>query len=370
MMRVTDGHRERVRSVGLADRGAWQQAADHHDDLGFFRPTGAHHGHLDRLGGIFRDRNARQGRRQQCHAAGIAQLQGRRTIPIDVGFLDGGLCRVVQGKQLRQRVVQGFQPGGNGVGAFGGNHSIGDVTQPVAVALDDAPAGKAQSRIDAEQPDHTQIAPHGQKPHSYRRAGGRAMLSCEWISGTGPMGLTHNRREPPLMKICVVTPYFRTETAWLQQAHDSVREQTVPAHHILICDGSEPAQIQSFQGSHIVLQRNYKDYGNTPRLIGCYHAIARGADAIAFLDADNWFDRGHLEGLERFARDNRLDACSSGRMLHRLDGSWMAKCSQVNARPLIDTSCLLVMKPAFQHLLAWTLFPNAVAAEADQHVWQ
>jgi glycosyltransferase involved in cell wall biosynthesis len=184
------------------------------------------------------------------------------------------------------------------------------------------------------------------------------------------MGLKHNRREPPLMKICVVTPYFRTETAWLQQAHDSVREQTVPAHHILICDGSEPARIQSFQGSHIVLQRNYKDYGNTPRLIGCYHAIARGADAIAFLDADNWFDRGHLEGLERFARDNRLDACSSGRMLHRLDGSWMAKCSQVNARPLIDTSCLLVMKPAFQHLLAWTLFPNAVAAEADQHVWQ
>jgi hypothetical protein len=172
------------------------------------------------------------------------------------------------------------------------------------------------------------------------------------------------------MNICVVTPYFQTETAWLQQAHDSVRAQTIPAHHIVVCDGSAPAQIQSFQGSHIVLPRNYKDYGNTPRLIGCYHAIARGADAVAFLDADNWFDPGHLEGLERFARENRLDACSSARMLHRLDGSWMAKCPHVNARPYIDTSCLLVMKSAFPHLITWVLHPLATADVVDQMVWQ
>ncbi len=172
------------------------------------------------------------------------------------------------------------------------------------------------------------------------------------------------------MNICVVTPYFQTEPAWLQQAHDSVRSQSAPAHHVLVCDGSAPAQIHPFQGSHIVLQRNYKDYGNTPRLIGCYHAIARGAEAIAFLDADNWYRRDHLEGLLRFAHDNRLDACASARMLHRLDGSWMSKCTQVNARPYIDTSCLLVMKSAFPHLIAWILFAQAVAAEADQHVWQ
>lgn len=171
------------------------------------------------------------------------------------------------------------------------------------------------------------------------------------------------------MNICVVTPYFQTETVWLQQAHDSVRQQSVAAHHILVCDGSTPAQLQSFQGSHVVLQRNYKDYGNTPRLIGCYHAIARDADAIAFLDADNWFLHDHLEGLQRFAEANRLDACASARMLHRLDGSWMAKCPQVNARPYIDTSCLLVMKPAFRHLIAWVLYPQSVAAEADQQVW-
>jgi len=171
------------------------------------------------------------------------------------------------------------------------------------------------------------------------------------------------------MKICVVTPYFQAEDAWLQQAHDSVRAQSVAAHHILVCDGSEPARIESFDGTHIVLARNYKDYGNTPRLIGCTHAISHGAEAIAFLDADNWFLPDHLEALLDFAQVNQLDACSSARMLHRLDGSVMLKCPTVNGRPYVDTSCLLVMKSAFQHMVAWVLFPQDVAAVADQHVW-
>ena len=173
----------------------------------------------------------------------------------------------------------------------------------------------------------------------------------------------------PSMKICVVTPYFETEPAWVRQGHASVRGQTIPAHHILVCDGSAPAQIEAFQGTHILLQRNYRDYGNTPRLIGCYNAVTHGADAIAFLDGDNWFQPDHLESLLRFAQGNGFDACSSGRTLHRPDGSFMAKCPTVNGRPYIDTSCLLVMKPAFQHLIAWILMPQDVAAETDQHVW-
>ena len=172
------------------------------------------------------------------------------------------------------------------------------------------------------------------------------------------------------MKICVVTPYFETAESWIRQGHASVRDQTVPAQHILVCDGSAPAQIEAFQGTHIILQRNYKDYGNTPRLVGCYNAITHGADAIAFLDGDNWFQPDHLDGLLRFARDNRLDACSSARTLHRMDGSLMAKCPTVNGRPYVDTSCLLVMQSGFQHLIAWILFSQDVAAEMDQHVWR
>jgi hypothetical protein len=172
------------------------------------------------------------------------------------------------------------------------------------------------------------------------------------------------------MKICVVTPYFQTPPDWLRQAHDSVRAQSIAAGHILICDGSAPVQIAAFEGTHILLGRNYQDYGNTPRLIGCYNAIAQGADAIAFLDADNWYQRDHLEALLQYSRANSLDACSSGRTLNRPDGSFLARCPMVNARPFIDTSCLLVMKSAFPHLIAWVLSTQEIAAVMDQEVWK
>ena len=66
------------------------------------------------------------------------------------------------------------------------------------------------------------------------------------------------------MKLCVVTPYFETSDDWVGQANASVRAQSIPSHHILVCDGSRPAQIPGFQGTHIVLRRIYRDYGNTP----------------------------------------------------------------------------------------------------------
>ncbi len=163
---------------------------------------------------------------------------------------------------------------------------------------------------------------------------------------------------------------FPDPSGWIIQGHHSVHAQTIPAWHILVCDGSAPAQIPSFRGTHILLNRNYQDYGNTPRLIGCYNAITQGADAIAFLDADNWFQPDHLENLRDYAVANNLDACSSARTLNRLDGSFLARCPVVNGRPFIDTSCLLVMRSAFQHMIAWTLSTQANAAIADQAVWK
>jgi hypothetical protein len=171
------------------------------------------------------------------------------------------------------------------------------------------------------------------------------------------------------MNICVVTPYFNTPAEWLVQGHASVRAQTVPASHILIGDGCQPAPIPDFVGTHILLQRNYGDYGNTPRLIGCYQAISQNADAIAFLDADNWYYPDHLEALLSHMVGAGLDACASTRMLHRLDGSPMIRCPHVDGVRFIDTNCLVVLKPAFRHLIGWVLSGQEVAAAADQQLW-
>lgn len=168
----------------------------------------------------------------------------------------------------------------------------------------------------------------------------------------------------------MVTPYFQENIEWLLHAHASVKMQTIPARHILVCDGGAPAQIPDFQGTHVVLQRNYRDYGNTPRLIGCYNAMAQEADAIAFLDADNWYYPDHLKSLTEIAVATELGAIASGRMLHRLDGTPMIKCPTVDGQNYIDTSCLLVFRSAFRHLISWVLQSQDQAAETDQFLWQ
>lgn len=175
---------------------------------------------------------------------------------------------------------------------------------------------------------------------------------------------------PSLMNVYVITPYFQTPPDWLETCHRSVRAQSQPATHILVCDGSAPMPFADFQGVHVILRRNYADYGNTPRLIGCYRAVASGADAIAFLDADNWYHPDHLRDLIAHARAGGFDVVSSTRMLHRLDGTPLLRCPHVNGTTVIDTNCLLVMRSAFPHLLGWVMAGQDQAAVADQVVWQ
>jgi hypothetical protein len=74
--------------------------------------------------------------------------------------------------------------------------------------------------------------------------------------------------------------------------------------------------------------------------------------------------------LRNYALANDLAACCSARTLHRPDGSFLAKCHVVNARPHIDTSCLSVMKSAFAHLISWRINSQDIAAVVDQAVWQ
>jgi hypothetical protein len=173
------------------------------------------------------------------------------------------------------------------------------------------------------------------------------------------------------MKICVVTPYFQENLEWLMQAHASVKSQTVEARHILVCDGAAPARIPDFLGTHIVLPRSHGDDGNTPRLIGCFNAItAYDADAIAFLDASDWYYPDHLGSLTAIATSTQIDVVSSARMLHRPDGTPITKCPAVDGQHRISPSCLLLLRPAFAHLIAWVLQGQNTEADAGLDLWR
>lgn len=172
------------------------------------------------------------------------------------------------------------------------------------------------------------------------------------------------------MKIAVITAYDQNSGGWLADAHHSVRAQTEPAHHIMVCDGAAPAQIEGFQGTHILLPRSYNDRCGTARLIGCFKAAAEGADAIAFLDPDRWYYPNHLRSLSELAVSAQLGAVACSRVLHRLDGSILGKCPTVDGREYIDASGLMVMRAAFPLLIAWVMQGRDSAADVPRVLWR
>lgn len=160
------------------------------------------------------------------------------------------------------------------------------------------------------------------------------------------------------MRVAVVTPYHKEDLNYLKKCHQSVVDQTYPCTHVLVADGFPIECVSSWKAHHVILPVSHGDIGSTPRLIGCYHSIGLGVDAIAFLDADNWYSKDHIEIL--IAEQARTEAAfiSSGRMLCRIDGSPMGPCPLTNPNRFIDTNCMLFTKDAFYLLHQWVLMPD------------
>lgn len=150
MMSVGDGDGERVGGVWSHDRGAGQQALDHGVDLRLVGGSGAYHRLLDQRRRIFADLDPGAGREHQGNAAGLAELEGRLRVLVDEHFLDRGAIRRPVGEQrldLRSEVGQAFRQRLLGVGP---ELAVGDMAEAVAVGADQAPAGGAEPRIEAE----------------------------------------------------------------------------------------------------------------------------------------------------------------------------------------------------------------------------
>src|SRR5579871_2667123 len=189
VMRMADRHGQCVRGIGTADHCAGQQAAHHHLHLFLLGPASADDSQLHGLGGVFGHRHTDQCGRQQRHSPGVAQFQRRRAIAVDIGFLDRRLVRPMQRHQIGQGVMQHLQALWDAGRAVRGDHPIGNVPQAVAIGLDDAPTGEAQSRIDSEQSGHTDSCPYPEATSAYdgRTRHGRQTMSDELIFYTNPM---------------------------------------------------------------------------------------------------------------------------------------------------------------------------------------
>lgn len=174
------------------------------------------------------------------------------------------------------------------------------------------------------------------------------------------------------MKVVIVTPYFREDRQLLERCIDSVKAQSRGCSHILVADGHPQNWIDKI-GSirHIKLDRPTGDWGNTPRLIGCNLAMAAGADAIAILDADNWYENDHVESClscvnAEFPEDISADVIISERQFRRQDESIM---NLPEERDHVDANCYMYLKGAFHIIPHWGLIPKELAHVVDRIIY-
>jgi glycosyltransferase involved in cell wall biosynthesis len=171
-----------------------------------------------------------------------------------------------------------------------------------------------------------------------------------------------------MLKIAVVTPCYKENDDILRQCHLSVLRQSYPCTHILVADG-HPKSLFDEQPKtmHVILPQANGDMGNTPRAIGGILADASGFDAVAYLDADNWYDPSHIEGLiAAHEANNQISLVSCKRRFYDLEGCQLHITEpDEDANRHVDTSCWIVFRPAFSLLRAW-LMPKVLGPICDR----
>lgn len=169
------------------------------------------------------------------------------------------------------------------------------------------------------------------------------------------------------MRVAVITPYFREPAETLRRAHDSVLAQTHAATHFLVADGSPNPAVAGWNAEHIVLPKAHGDYGDTPRVIGALSALGQGHDAIAFLDADNWYRPTHIATMIAAHEHTGFSVCLASRSIHRLDGSFMFDFPETDNH--VDTSCFFLTGEAVRLVPLMALKPHALADQGDRIFW-
>jgi len=107
-----------------------------------------------------------------------------------------------------------------------------------------------------------------------------------------------------------------------------------------------------------------------PRGIGSFLAESWGYDAVAYLDADNWFEPDHIEKMLQAHVETSCPVIACKRTFHELDGTrmniWEA---EEEAQLHADTSCWFITRSAFSLFRAWFM-PKPLAPVCDRVFFQ
>lgn len=169
--------------------------------------------------------------------------------------------------------------------------------------------------------------------------------------------------------IAVIIPYYMEPPEWIRRAIDSVLSQGVGATPFLMAEGPVQDWIDHLPVRHIKLGKAHADYGDTPRAVGSLLALREGATAIAYLDADNYYEPGHLERMQRVLNEHGADVATCQRILIRPDGSKIGLDRGEDFRKHTDTSCYLLGPAAFSATPIWALMPRPLSIIGDRVFW-
>lgn len=186
------------------------------------------------------------------------------------------------------------------------------------------------------------------------------------------------------MKIAIVSPFYHEPLDQLAACIGSVaRQEIADAHtleHVIVSDGDDPRRVadatrlsriptQAFPRV-ISLPVAHADWGDCARGIGALDAVARGFDAICFLDGDNWLEPAHVQTLIRLHERTGADVCTASRTICRVDGSPMFFDEENDGAAHVDANCFFVTRPAFHLLPFWAFIPMLAATYGDRVFWQ
>jgi hypothetical protein len=167
-------------------------------------------------------------------------------------------------------------------------------------------------------------------------------------------------------RYAIVTPYFKEERSFLERCIRSVQQQERPVDHILVSDGFPQDWIDQYPVRHIKLDRNYADYGNTPRTIGAMLAVSERYAGVGLLDADNWLEPDHITRcLQAAAFTQDVDYVVARRHLRRPDGT-ILDIEDDAVSDHVDTSCFFLLPGSYHVIPYFMLMPRELAPICDR----
>lgn len=171
------------------------------------------------------------------------------------------------------------------------------------------------------------------------------------------------------LRVAIVTPYYDTPDKYILQCYESVVNQTYPCSHILVADGKPQNCVTTMNVQHVILPTNHRDHGDTPRAVGSTVAIGQGFDAIAYLDADNWYYPDHIQTMVDLHLQTGAAIVTTQRDYYHLDGSYLAHCLSSDGNQFCDTSCYFLTRAAFPITLAWVMMEPDEHPLCDRVMW-